>query len=68
VISIFQELTGIHRFPMGLYESRNFLIVLENVFVATYTTRPTRYRGEQTANILDMVMTNEETMIDGINY
>jgi len=35
--------------------------------VSTYQTA-TRYRGQQKANILDSVMTNEDGMINSINY
>lgn len=30
--------------------------------------KPTRYRTQQTANVLDLVFTNEESMINEIKY
>jgi len=40
-----------------------FLEEYQDWFLWQHTTRPTRFRGQQTANILDLVMTNEEGMI-----
>lgn len=43
-----------------------FLEEYQDWFLWQHTTRPTRFRGQQTANILVLVMTNEEGMINDI--
>ena len=42
-------------------------VLMELQGVPLHTTRPTRFRGQQAANILDLVMTNEEGMITDIS-
>jgi len=45
-----------------------FLDFFGTVFYGKVVTQPTRLRGDQTANILDLIMTNEERMIDDISF
>jgi len=45
---------------------QEFLDCFRDSFLWQHVTQPTRFRGDQTANILDLIMTNEESMIDDI--
>jgi len=44
-----------------------FLELFHQSYLYQHVTFPTRYRNDQAANILDLVMTNEEYMISDIN-
>ena len=45
-----------------------FLEKTRDLFLYQQVTKPTRMRSNQTPTLLDLVMTNEEGMIDSINY
>lgn len=45
-----------------------FLECVQNNFLWQHVFEPTHYRAKQAANILDIVMTNEQNMINGIQY
>jgi len=47
---------------------QRFLDCFNDFFLHQHSTKPTHYRAQQTANVLDLVFTNEENMIDGITY
>ena len=49
-------------------QEQEFLSSFRDWFLWQHVKEPTRYRSQQTANILDLVMTNEEDMIQHINY
>jgi len=52
-------------------EGRQAVEFLENCrewFLCQHVMKPTRYRTQQTANVLDLVFTNEESMINEIKY
>ena len=45
-----------------------FLNSFRDLFLWQHSEKPTHYREGQTVNILDLVFTSEEEMIDKINY
>jgi len=45
-----------------------FLDAVHDSGLSQHVTEPTHYRPNITANILDLVFTNEEAMISSINY
>lgn len=53
---------------VGSCQEHMFLEGFRDWFLWQHCSLPTRFRTQQTANILDLVMTNEEGMIDKINY
>ena len=50
------------------WQEQTFLESFRDWFLWQHVEKPTRYRVQQTANILDLVITNEQTMIGEINY
>ena len=48
--------------------SQSFLSVYKDCFLHQHVLSPTHYRGQQQANILDLIMTNEPDMIDKLHY
>ena len=48
--------------------SKLFLDAVNNCCLFQHVTEPTHYRRNTTANILDLVFTNEDGMIDSIEY
>jgi Reverse transcriptase (RNA-dependent DNA polymerase)/Endonuclease-reverse transcriptase len=52
----------------GSEQERVFVGRLADLFLWQHIKQPTRYRVGQTAHILDLVMTTEEGMIQGIEY
>lgn len=52
----------------GSLQERCFIESFRDWFMWQHCNQPTRYRSEQQANILDLVMTNEENMVDNIMY
>jgi len=48
--------------------SQSFLSVYKDCFLHQQVLYPTHYRGQQQANILDLIMTNEPDMIDKLHY
>lgn len=54
--------------PGAREAARRFLSCCQNCFLSQHVLSPTHYRGLQTANTLDLVMTNEVNMIDDIHY
>ena len=47
-------------------EEAIFLEIIKDTYLYQHIMQPTRYRESQQANILDLVLTNEEHMIDNI--
>ena len=45
---------------------QSFLEAFRDCFLHQHVREPTHHRGAQTANILDLVLTNEEHMIDNV--
>ena len=52
----------------GSCQEKLFLESFRNCFLHQHVMKPTHYRALQRANILDLVMTSEESMIDEILY
>jgi exonuclease III len=52
----------------GSAVEQGFLDTYRDCFLWQHVTQPTRYRALQSANILDLVMTNEEGMIQEVEY
>ena len=48
--------------------SAKFLDCTRDCFLWQHVTEPTHKRGQQTSNTLDLVLTNEENMIDKVEY
>ena len=45
-----------------------FLEAVRDAFLFQHVKQPTHYRGEQTPNILDLVMSNEEDMVPQVPW
>ena len=45
-----------------------FMEAIRDSFLVQHVVKPTHYRGDQTANVLDLVFTNEQEMIDNIRH
>jgi len=45
-----------------------FLNCCKDLFLCQHVSQPTHFRSQQHANILDLVMTNEPSMIDCVHY
>lgn len=52
----------------GTLEERRFLDGFRDWYLFQHVAQPTHYRAMQTANILDLIFTSEEGMIDEIQY
>lgn len=50
------------------HQSSKFIEKIMDNFLYQHVNKPTRYRGEETPNILDLVFTNEAGMIDSIDH
>ncbi len=53
---------------VGSKQEQNFLESFRDWFLWQHCTQPTRFRAQQNENILDLVMTNEQGMVDKIQY
>ena len=47
---------------------QEFIDTIQDLYLFQHIMKPTRYRPGETPNILDLVFTNEQTMIDEIQY
>ena len=45
-----------------------FMEAIRDSFLVQRAVKPTHYRGDQTANVLDLVFDNEQEMIDTIRH
>ena len=52
----------------GTGQEHEFMEGFRDWFLWQHVTEPTRYRLNQRANILDLVMTNEQAMVENIDY
>lgn len=52
--------------PISL--DNRFLDCIQNVWLFQHVLEPTRWRGGDTPHVLDLIVTNEEHMIDDIQY
>lgn len=52
---------------LTLLDSR-FLECMQNVFLFQHVQEPTRWRGDDKPRVLDLIITNEENMIEEIQY
>ena len=50
------------------FEAGKFFKNMEDLFWIQYVTEPTRARGTDKPSVLDYVFTDEENLIDSINY
>jgi endonuclease/exonuclease/phosphatase family metal-dependent hydrolase len=46
----------------------NFVESIQDNFLHQHTRKPTRWRGTDTPHILDLIITNEETMISNLEH
>ena len=54
--------------PGSLPIVQEFIDTIQDLYLIQHIMKPTRYRPGETPNILDIVFTNEQTMIDEIQY
>jgi len=47
---------------------QSFLDTVQDLFMFQHILKPTRYRGEETPNLLDLVFTDDENMIENLTY
>ena len=53
--------------PVDLHHKASvFLETIRDAFLCQHVKQPTHFRGDQTPNILDLVFTNEEGMIEDL--
>ena len=45
-----------------------FIDTVQDLFMFQHIVKPTRYRGEDTPNVLDLVFTDDENMVDNLRY
>ena len=50
------------------HPSHDFLTCVQDCFLFQHVYEPTHYRALQKANILDLILTNEESMVDTLTY
>jgi len=48
--------------------SQLFLDTFQDLFLFQHIYEPTRYHGDQTPHVLDLIFTNKENMIDNIQF
>jgi len=46
----------------------DFIDTTQDLFLHQLISEPTRHRGNQTPNVLDLVFTNEEDMVSDVSY
>ena len=64
----FPEIVWILQISEGSGQEKLFVESFRNWFLHQHVMKPTRHRALQRANILGLVMTNEESMIEEILY
>jgi hypothetical protein len=50
------------------HPSSLFLRTFQDSFLTQHVTEPTHHRGDQTANVLDLILTNEIGMVEDLEY
>ena len=45
-----------------------FVDTVQDLFMFQHISEPTRYRGEETPNLLDLVFTDDKNMVDNLTY
>jgi len=45
-----------------------FIDTVQDLFMFKHIVRPTRYKGEDTPNVLELVFTDDENMVDNRSY
>ena len=50
------------------HPSHDFISCYKDSFLYQHVTQPTHYRAQQNANILDVIMTNQNDMVDSLQY
>ncbi len=51
-----------------LHPATQFVECIRDCFLHQHVNKPTHFRGDQRANTLDLLITNEENMIDSLSY
>ena len=54
--------------PIGQHHLHNFIETLKECYLYQHVTEPTRYRENETPNLLDLIISNEEGMIHDLEY
>ena len=54
--------------PTGQQHLSNFIEALNDCYLFQHVTEPTRYRKNEISNLLDLVITSEEGMIQDLHY
>ena len=50
------------------HNSELFLNTVQDLFFFQHVSKPTRYRSDSTPHILDLIFTNEESMVNDVKY
>jgi hypothetical protein len=50
------------------HKATKFVEALRDAFLVQHVTKPTHYRANQTPNTLDLLITNEEGMLEGLEH
>jgi len=45
-----------------------FIDAVRDLFMLQHIVKPTRYRGEDTPNVLNLKFTDDENMVDNLSY
>ena len=54
--------------PLEQQHLTDFIEVLQNCFLYQHVTEPTRYRQNEKSNILDLILSSEEGMVQDLTY
>ena len=54
--------------PPGQQHLQDFINTLQDCFLYQHVTEPTRYRANETPNVLDLILSSEEGMIEDLAY
>ena len=52
----------------GATLENNFLDCVQNALMFQHVFQPTRWRGDDTPHVLDLILTNDENMVDDVQY
>ena len=54
--------------PPGQQHLQDFINTLQDCFLYQHVTEPTRYRANETSNVVDLILSSEEGMIEDLAY
>ena len=53
---------------MQNHNSELFLNTVQDLFFFQHVSKPTKYRSDSTLHVLDLIFTNEESMVNDVKY